>query len=111
MKSAYSIQSIRTEADYQYALSLVAPYFDNEPELDSDAGAHFEAMVTLIEALEAKHYPIAPPDPVQAIKFRGQLIGVAPSLDEFDHLLTKLRRVRRLGGMRFGHLGRLVGEQ
>ena len=31
MKSAYSIQSIRTEADYQYALSLVAPYFDNEP--------------------------------------------------------------------------------
>ena len=29
------------------ALALVAPYFDHEPEIDSDAGAHFEAMVTL----------------------------------------------------------------
>ncbi len=68
-KNAYPIQPVRTEQDYQNALSLVAPYFDTEPEPDSDAGAHFKAMVTLIEAYEAKHYPIAPPDPVQAIKF------------------------------------------
>ena len=57
-KNAYPIQPIRTEADYQQALQLVAPYFDKEPEPDSDAGAHFEAMLTLIEAYEAKHgYP------------------------------------------------------
>ena len=68
-KNPYPIHPIRTDADYQHALKLVAPYFDNEPELDSDAGAHFEAMVTLIEAYEAKHYPIASPDPVQAIRF------------------------------------------
>ena len=78
-KNAYPIQPIRTEYDYQNALSLVAPYFDNEPELDSDAGAHFEAMVTLIEAYEAKHYPIAPPDPVQAIKFRMEQQGLTPA--------------------------------
>ena len=54
-KNAYPIQPIRTEADYQSALKLVAPYFDAEPELDSDAGAHFEALLTLIEAYEAKH--------------------------------------------------------
>ena len=53
----YVIRPIRTDADYRAALALVAPYFDNEPEIDSDAGAHFEAMVTLIEAYEAKHYP------------------------------------------------------
>ena len=35
-KNAYPI---RTEADYQAALKLVAPYFDNEPELESDVGA------------------------------------------------------------------------
>ena len=46
-----------------------------------------------------------------AAKFAGQLIGVAPSLDELDHLLPKLRRVRRLGGMRFGPLGLLLVEQ
>ena len=57
-KNAYLIHPIRTEADYRAALQLVAPYLDKEPELDSDAGAHFEAMLTLIEAYEAKHYPV-----------------------------------------------------
>ncbi len=54
-------RAIRTRADYEAALQEVTPYFDNEPEIDSDAGAHFEAMITLIEAYDAKHYPIAPP--------------------------------------------------
>ena len=83
-KNAYPIRPIRTEADYQSALKLVTPYFDSEPELDSDAGAHFEAMVTLIEAYEAKHYPVAPPDPVQAIKFLMEQQGQAPS--DFERL-------------------------
>ena len=78
-KNAYPIQPIRTQAEYEAALKLVTPYFDNEPELDSDAGAHFEAMVTLIEAYEAKHYPIAPLDPVQAIKFRMEQQGLTPA--------------------------------
>ena len=78
-KNAYPIQPIRTQAEYEAALKLVAPYFDNEPELDSDAGAHFEAMVTLIEAYEAKHYRIAPLDPVQAIKFRMEQQGLTPA--------------------------------
>ena len=78
-KNLYPIHPIRTDADYQQALKLVAPYFDNEPELESDAGAHFEAMVTLIEAYEAKHYPIAPPDPIQAIKFRMEQQGLTPA--------------------------------
>ena len=68
----YAIRSIPTDADYRAPLALVAPYFDNEPEIDSDAGAHFEAMVTLIEAYEAyeaKQYPMSPPDSIEAILF------------------------------------------
>jgi HTH-type transcriptional regulator / antitoxin HigA len=57
-QDGYLIRPIRTAEDYQAALELVASYFDNEPEIDSDAGAHFEAMVILIEAYEAKHHPI-----------------------------------------------------
>ena len=53
-----NIRPIRTKTDYQAALQGVSPYFDNEPEIDSEAGAHFEAMMTLIKAYEAKHYPI-----------------------------------------------------
>ena len=77
-KNAYPIRPIRTEADYQAALQLVSPYFDNEHELESDAGAYFEVMVTLIEAYEAKYDPIDPPDPVDAIKFRIEQQGLKP---------------------------------
>ena len=72
----YLIRPIRTAEDYKEALAPVAPYFDNEPEIDSDAGAHFEAMVTLIEAYEAKHCPISPPDPIEAILFRMEQQGL-----------------------------------
>lgn len=100
-KNAYPIQPIRTEADYQQALQLVAPYFDNEPALDSDAGAHFEAMVTLIEAYEAKHYPIAPPDPVQAIKFRMEqqgltAIDLVPMIGQRNRVYEVLNGKRKL---------------
>jgi HTH-type transcriptional regulator/antitoxin HigA len=89
--NAYPIHPIRTEADYQAALQLVAPYFDKEPELDSDAGAHFEAMLTLIEAYEARHYPIDPPDPVDAIKFRMEQQGLKPK--DLEPMIGQLNRV------------------
>lgn len=66
------IRPILTEADYQAALQLVAPYFESEPEVDSDAGAHFEAMLTLIEAYENKHCPIAPTEPFESTSESGR---------------------------------------
>ena len=90
-KIAYPLRPIRTEADYQTALRLVAPYFDNEPELETDAGAHFEAMVTLIEAYEAKHYPIDPPDPLDAIKFRMEQQGLKPK--DLEPMIGQRNRV------------------
>jgi HTH-type transcriptional regulator/antitoxin HigA len=86
-----AIRPIRTDADYQAALQLVAPYFENEPEIDSDAGAHFEAMLTLIEAYEAKHYPMDPPDPVEAIKFRMEQQGLKPK--DLQPMIGQLNRV------------------
>ena len=35
-------------------------------------------MLTLIEAYEAKHYPISPPDPIEAILFRMEQQGLKP---------------------------------
>lgn len=90
-KNVYPIHPIRTEADYQAALQLVAPYFENEPEVDSDAGAHFEAMLTLIEAYEAKHYPIDPPDPLEAIKFRMEQQGLKPK--DLEPMIGQRNRV------------------
>jgi hypothetical protein len=37
-----------------------------------------DVLATLIDAYEAVHYPIDPPDPVEAIKFRMEQQGLAP---------------------------------
>ena len=73
---------IRTAEDYKAALALVVPYFDNKPEASSNTGAHFDAMVTLIEAYGANHFPISPPDPIQAILFRVEQQGLKPKVLE-----------------------------
>lgn len=66
------LHPIRTEADYMAALAEVEVFFDmeQEPEPGTPEGDRFEILVTRIAAYEAQHYPIDPPDPVEAIKFR-----------------------------------------
>lgn len=70
------VHPLRTEDDYRAALAEVSPMFDNEPEPGTAEGDRFDVMVTLIEAYERQHYPVAPPDPVEAIKFRMEQAGL-----------------------------------
>jgi HTH-type transcriptional regulator/antitoxin HigA len=72
------IRPIHPDADYKAALHAVSAYFDNEPEPDTPDGDRFEVLVTLVEAYEAKHYPIELPGPVEAIKFRMEQAGLTP---------------------------------
>jgi HTH-type transcriptional regulator/antitoxin HigA len=88
---SYAIHAIRTPADYRAALARVSPYFDKEPEINSAAGAHFEALITLIESYEAKHFPIDPPDPIDAIKFRMEQQGLKPK--DLEPMIGQLNRV------------------
>ena len=88
---AMDIRPIRTDADYRAALQAVQPYFDNEPDPDSTEGAHFEVLLTLIHAYEAKHHAIAPPDPVDAIKFRMEQQGLTPR--DLEPMIGRASRV------------------
>lgn len=72
------IRPIHTKADYKAALREVSAYFDNEPEPGTPDGDRFEVLLTLVEAYEAKHFPIDLPDPVEAIKFRMEQGGLTP---------------------------------
>lgn len=72
------IRPIHTEDDYKRALREVSAYFDNEPAQDTPDGDRFEILLTLVEAYEAKFYPIDLPDPVEAIKFRMEQGGLTP---------------------------------
>lgn len=73
---SYKIKPIHCEADYKAALAAVSPLFDNEPEPGSEAGDFLDVMILLIEKYEQEHYPIEAPDPVEAIKFRMEQMGL-----------------------------------
>lgn len=74
-----NIRPIRTEQDYKDALKSVSPFFDNEPQLDTPEGDYLEVVITLIEAYEARHFPIDLPNPVDAIRFRMEPSGLSPA--------------------------------
>jgi HTH-type transcriptional regulator/antitoxin HigA len=64
------IKAIRTEADYLAALREVSALIDLDPAADAPEGERLDVLGTLVQAYEAKHYAIDPPDPIEAIKFR-----------------------------------------
>ena len=70
------IKAIRTEVDYRAALQEVSALIDLDPAVDSPDGERLEVMGTLVQAYEAKHCPIDPPDPIEAIKFRMDQAGM-----------------------------------
>lgn len=85
------IRPIKTEDDYKATLREVSAFFDNEPIPGSPEGDRFEVLITLVEAYEAKHYPIDLPDPVEAIKFRMEQAGLTPK--DLVPFIGRLNRV------------------
>ena len=60
------IKPIRTKRDYEAALKEIERLMD--AKRNSREGDRLDVLVTLVEAYEAKHYPLDLPDPVEAIK-------------------------------------------
>ncbi len=70
-----NIRPLRTEADYDWALAEVERYFNDQPEAGTPEGDRFTVLSDLIEAYEAKHWPIGPVDPIEAILYRMEIAG------------------------------------
>ena len=64
------VNAIRTDANYRDALHEVSALIDLDPDRDSPEGERLEVIGTLVQAYETEHYPIDPPDPIEAIRFR-----------------------------------------
>ncbi|MDZ4739377.1 MAG: transcriptional regulator [Alphaproteobacteria bacterium] len=62
-----NIRPIRNKADHRWALKEVERLWDANP--GTPDGDRVDILVTLIEAYEARHFPIAAPDPISAINF------------------------------------------
>src|SRR5438270_8069680 len=68
------IRPIRNDPDYRAALEEIERLWDAEP--GTAEGDHVEVLATLVEAYEASHHPIPPPDPIAAIEFMLEQKGL-----------------------------------
>ncbi|KAF0235802.1 MAG: transcription regulator with HTH [Prolixibacteraceae bacterium] len=68
------IRPIKTEQDYNSAIKRIEELWGSEK--DTLNGDELDLLVTLVESYEMNHYPIAPPDPIDAIKFRMEQMGM-----------------------------------
>lgn len=94
-----NIKPIKTEKDYQQALKRLEKIFD--AKLNSKEGDELEILSMLIEKYENKKYPIAAPDPIEAIKFRMEqmdydkkdLEKIIGSKSRVSEILNKKRKL------------------
>jgi HTH-type transcriptional regulator/antitoxin HigA len=94
-----NITPIRTKSDLRKALARIDKIIDAEPgtvEYDE-----LEVLSTLVEVYESRHCAIEPPDPVEAIRFRMEQLGLrqadlAPLVGGKNRASEILRRKRPL---------------
>ena len=91
------IRPIKTEDDYNNAISRIEELWGSKK--DTPEGDELDILATLIEAYEMKHYPIAPPNPVDAIKFRMEQMEMTKT-DMAKYLGSQSRVTEILNGKR-----------
>jgi HTH-type transcriptional regulator / antitoxin HigA len=93
------IRPIKTETDYERALGEIEQLWG--AAANTPKGDKLDILLTLVEAYEQAHYPIDPPDPVEAIKFRMEQLGLTrkdlePYLGKRGRVAEVLNRQRKL---------------
>lgn len=83
------IRPIKTDADYRAALNDIENMMMAQP--DTIEGEKLGILVTLVEAYEAKHFPMDLPDPVEAIKFEMERKGLTAK--DLEPMIGKSNRV------------------
>lgn len=104
-----NITLLKTEKDYQKTLARLDQIFD--APIDSKAGDEAEILSLLIDNYENEHYPINPPDPIEAIKIRMEemglkqkdLVGIIGTKSRVSELLSRkialnIKMIRKLHG-------------
>lgn len=94
-----AIKPIRTEDDHELALEEIEQLWSAEP--GTDDADRLDVLATLVDAYETKHHPIPPPDPVDAIVFRMDQLGLTrrdlePYIGTRARVSEILNRTRKL---------------
>lgn len=88
---------IKNKKDYETALSRIEQLMDSKSgtiEMDE-----LELLTALVEMYEERHFPINPPDPIDAIKFRMEQLGLVQK-DMVSYIGTKSKVSEVLNGKR-----------
>jgi HTH-type transcriptional regulator / antitoxin HigA len=101
------LKPIRTKADYKNALAEVERLWGSKS--GTPKGDRLDVLATLIDAYETEHYPMEPPDPVEAIKFRMEQQGLSrKDLEPFIGTRTRVAEVlNRKRSLSIGMIRRL----
>ena len=77
-----AIHPVKTDYDYRRALLRIDELMDAGP--DTPEGEELDVLATLVEVYEREHITIGSPDPVEAILFRMEQMGLnRKSLEPF----------------------------
>jgi len=93
------IRPIKTEKDYENALTRLEKIFDSPT--NSLEGDEAEILSLVIENYENQHYSIEAPDPIEAIKIRMEemnlkqkdLIGIIGGKSRVSEILNRKKRL------------------
>ncbi len=70
-----NIQPIKTEQDYDKSLAEIEEFWGAKEGTEN--GDKLDILLILVDDYEKIHYPILPPDPIQAIKFRMEQMNLS----------------------------------
>jgi HTH-type transcriptional regulator/antitoxin HigA len=94
-----NIKPIKTEIDYRKALKKLEVIFD--ARASTPEGDEADILGLMIDEYEKKHYPIEPPDPIEAIKIRmeemhlkqGDLVDAIGGKSRVSEILNRKRKL------------------
>jgi HTH-type transcriptional regulator/antitoxin HigA len=104
---AGEVKPIRTKRDHEAALKEVERLWGAKS--GTRDGNRLDVLATLIDAYEAEHTPMDPPDPIEAIRFRMEQQGLTRrDLEEIIGTRTRIAKVlNRKRGLSVGMIRRL----
>jgi HTH-type transcriptional regulator/antitoxin HigA len=85
-----NIRPIRTEADYDWALREIEPYFEREPEKGTPDADRFDVLAALIESYESHNHRIEPAPPIEVVRLYMEQNGLTQS--DLAHVLGSRSR-------------------
>ncbi len=93
-----ALKPLRTEADYEAALVEIEALWG--APTGTPKGDRLDILATLVDVYENEHYPMDPPDPIEAIVFRMEQQGLTRK--DLEGILGSRTRVAEVLNRRRG---------